>query len=75
VLKALVYIVYLLETAQTMILTGSIWNMLARGFGDLLGIDEIGTNWLSVCLIGGLGAFVDFLFLTHRRYLQSFTGL
>ncbi|KAF8175849.1 hypothetical protein BJ912DRAFT_706099 [Pholiota molesta] len=66
VLKALVYIVYLLETAQTMLLTGSMWNMLARGFGDLLGIDEIGTNWLSVCLIGGLVGLLVQLFYAYR---------
>jgi hypothetical protein len=60
-LKALVYNVYLLETAQTLLLTQDIWNKVVRGFGQIDELDKIGTSWLSVSLIGGLGKLVSFL--------------
>jgi hypothetical protein len=60
-LKALVYNVYLLETAQTLLLTQDIWNKFVRGFGQIDELDKIGTSWLSVSLIGGLGKLVSFL--------------
>lgn len=59
-LKTLVYSVYLLETAQTLLLTEDIWNKLARGFGKIEELDYIGTSWLSVSLIGGLGKLFNF---------------
>ena len=56
ILKALVYGVYPLELAQTILLTQTGWAMLVQGFGHVEAIDEVGTTFLSVSFIGGLGA-------------------
>lgn len=58
ILKTLVSGVYLLEMTQTLLLTETIWSMLASGFGSLEPLDKIGTTWFSVCCIGGLGEHV-----------------
>lgn len=58
-LKILVFGVYLLEMAQTSLLTQSIWTMLASGFGNVESLDRIGTTWISVCCIGGLGEHIN----------------
>ncbi|KJA24288.1 hypothetical protein HYPSUDRAFT_39058 [Hypholoma sublateritium FD-334 SS-4] len=70
-LKCLVYGVYLLETAQTIFLTQTAWRMLAQGFGDLSGINIIGTAWLSVCIIGGIVAFLVQCFYAYRLSVIS----
>ncbi|KJA15208.1 hypothetical protein HYPSUDRAFT_220158 [Hypholoma sublateritium FD-334 SS-4] len=70
-LKCLVYGVYLLETAQTIFLTQTAWRMFAHGFGDISGINAIGTSWLSVCVINGIVAFLVQSFYAYRLSVIS----
>jgi hypothetical protein len=47
------------EMAQTFLLTQSIWSTLAMGFGNIEGMDEVGTTWVSIPVIGGIGTFIS----------------
>ncbi|KAF8194595.1 hypothetical protein BJ912DRAFT_958790 [Pholiota molesta] len=71
ILKILVFGVYLLEMTQTLMLTETIWSMLASGFGNLEPLDQIGTTWLSVCCIGGLVGLLVQWFYAYRIVVIS----
>ncbi|CAA7266185.1 unnamed protein product [Cyclocybe aegerita] len=64
--KALVYGVFILETAQTLLLTQSAFHGFAEGFGNLLFLDEIGTIWFSVPIMSGIVAFMAQTFYAYR---------
>ena len=55
-LKVLVYSVYVLEAAQTFLLMENAWRVYAAGFGNIDVFDQVETSWLSVGILGGLGA-------------------
>lgn len=59
-IKALVYIIYLLAMVQTILVTQTAWVDLAKNFGDIGVLDEIETSWLSVVLLEAIGMFTPF---------------
>ncbi|KAF9473373.1 hypothetical protein BDN70DRAFT_817344 [Pholiota conissans] len=71
ILKTLVYGVYLMEMAQTILLTQTGWAMLVQGFGNVEAVDEIGTTFISVPLIGGLVGLLVQLFYAWRIAIIS----
>lgn len=56
-IKVMVYLVFVLETAQSVLFMDSVFYTLARGFGNMAALDRIGTIWLSVPFIDGLGEY------------------
>ena len=60
-LKTLIYIIYLLEMAQTILLVDRAWETLVKEYGNLEILDEVGTSNISICFIGGLGVLSMFL--------------
>lgn len=54
--KALIYGLFLLEAAQTFLLTSSAFRSFATGFGNPNMLDEIDIMWFTVPILGGLGA-------------------
>ncbi|KAF9471052.1 hypothetical protein BDN70DRAFT_783077, partial [Pholiota conissans] len=55
-LKTLVFGIYILDIIKTVLLTQTAWNMLVKGFGKIESLDEVGTTFISVCLLSGIGA-------------------
>ncbi|KIP04366.1 hypothetical protein PHLGIDRAFT_199838 [Phlebiopsis gigantea 11061_1 CR5-6] len=49
--KTLVYSVYALDTAQTIIVTNDVFNVYAKNFGNTVMLDSIGTEWLAVPIL------------------------
>ncbi|KAF9479641.1 hypothetical protein BDN70DRAFT_993351 [Pholiota conissans] len=70
-LKALVYGVYILELAQTLLLTDTMWNAFGKSFGDPEELNDTGTTWLSIFLIGGLVALLVQVFYVYRIFVIS----
>ncbi|KAF8186655.1 hypothetical protein BJ912DRAFT_880144 [Pholiota molesta] len=70
-LKGLVFGIYVLEMAQTFLLTQSIWSTLAMGFGNIEGMDEVGTTWVAIPVIGGIVALLVQLFYAYRILVIS----
>lgn len=56
--KALVYTIFLVETAQTIIITHDSFNTFVRSFGDLAAFNEMQNEWLAVPIFSALGASV-----------------
>lgn len=54
-LKLVVWSVYILELAQTVIISYSLYQQFVYGFLDVNSLDEIGWNWLAVPILGGMG--------------------
>ncbi|KAF9522325.1 hypothetical protein CPB83DRAFT_864613 [Crepidotus variabilis] len=69
--QALSYGVYLFELAQTIILTQAAFRVFAQGYGNLHILDEVGTNWLSAPIMGGIVAFVAQAFYARRIWILS----
>lgn len=55
-LKTLIYFVYLLELAQTILVTQNTWEQFVTDFGNIETFDNIDLEWVSISLLGGLGA-------------------
>ena len=53
--KALVGSVYILEVAQIALLTQTAWMLTVSGFGNIEAFNIVGTTWISVAGIEGLG--------------------
>jgi len=70
-LKALVYSVYILEVAQTVLLMENAWRVFASGFGNIDEFDKVETSWLSVGILGGIVAFMVQSFYAYRIYVLS----
>jgi len=70
-IRLLVGGVYLFETAQIFILTQSAFRAFAEGFGNLLILDQIGTIWFSVPIMGGIVAFAVQSFYAYRVSVLS----
>ncbi|KAF9559522.1 hypothetical protein CPC08DRAFT_516409 [Agrocybe pediades] len=64
--KALVYILLILEAAQTIIFTSSAFNIFATGFGDAAVLDRVDLLWFSVPVMSGLVAFVAEVYYASR---------
>jgi hypothetical protein len=53
--KCLVYIVYVIEMVQTILVTSNGFNTFGDGFGDISSLAEVGLDWLTVPIMGGIG--------------------
>ncbi|EJD01895.1 uncharacterized protein FOMMEDRAFT_141125 [Fomitiporia mediterranea MF3/22] len=69
--KALVYIIYLIEIAQTLLLTHDAFYMYARHFGDVSALDSVQTGWLAVPVLSGIVSCAVQLCYTYRIYVLS----
>lgn len=54
----LICLTYLLEIAQTVIFTQTLWGWYVSGYGNIQLFDNVGTTWISVTLFGGIGMFI-----------------
>ncbi|KAF9472231.1 hypothetical protein BDN70DRAFT_818964, partial [Pholiota conissans] len=70
-LKVLVGGVYILEVAQIVLLTQTVWTLLVSGFGNIAAFDDVGTTWISVPGIGGLVAVIVQCFYSYRIAIFS----
>ena len=52
--KALVYSVYLLETAQTVLLTYDIYDTYVRHFGDADVLNSVKHEWISIPILSSI---------------------
>ncbi|PPQ98166.1 hypothetical protein CVT26_003212 [Gymnopilus dilepis] len=69
--KALVFGLYLLETAQTIISTHDMFRTFAIGFGDPLQLRSTQLDWLTVPLIGGIVSCTVQIFYAYRISILS----
>ena len=53
--KALVYSVYIMETAQTVLVTRDAYLTFASGFGNLDAVNSVHTLWLAIPAFTGVG--------------------
>lgn len=53
--KAIVYVLYCIELAQTLIMTRDCFTSYAAGFGDLRALDAAQTEWLASPILIGVG--------------------
>lgn len=71
-IKVLVYSIYAIQTSQIVMFTDAGFKTFATGFGDLDSLDHIKTNWLSVCIIDGVGvSLITSLYKSCLTYLLS----
>ncbi|KAF9481907.1 hypothetical protein BDN70DRAFT_785019, partial [Pholiota conissans] len=70
-LKTLVGSVYILEVAQIVLLTQTMWTLLVSGFGNIAVFDDVGTTWITVPGIGGLVAVIVQCFYSYRIAIFS----
>lgn len=54
--KALVIFIYVVETVQTVIMTGDCWTAYAKGFGDVSGLGNVENEWLAAPILTAIGA-------------------
>jgi hypothetical protein len=71
VAKAFVYITFLIETVQTIIITKTAWHVFAVGYGNYQMYDAVEMGWFNIPLIGGLVAFIAQIFYAYRIRLLS----
>ncbi|KDR82274.1 hypothetical protein GALMADRAFT_240773 [Galerina marginata CBS 339.88] len=69
--KLLVVGVYLIEATQVGLLTQSAFHEFAEGFGNITLLDEIGTIWFSVPIMGGIVGFIVQSFYAYRIRILS----
>ncbi|KAF9482061.1 hypothetical protein BDN70DRAFT_892846 [Pholiota conissans] len=69
ILKAMVCLVYLLETTQIALITGTAWEELVLTAGSVQ--DSVGTIWVSVYLVGGAVAIIAQIFYAYRILMIS----
>ncbi|KDR72258.1 hypothetical protein GALMADRAFT_143116 [Galerina marginata CBS 339.88] len=64
--KIFVYLVFLLEVLQTVIITISAWNVFGSGYGDFSVYNRVALAWFSVPVISGVVAFLAEAFYAYR---------
>ncbi|EKM52232.1 uncharacterized protein PHACADRAFT_198296 [Phanerochaete carnosa HHB-10118-sp] len=71
--KALVYGIYLLDTAQTILVTLDVVDMYAKNFGDVSGLDGMHNEWLAVPVFSSIGecCTVQLYYAYRIRYLAE----
>lgn len=57
--KCLIYGIYMVDTAQTLILTHDAYNTFAKGFGDLSALDAMQNGWFYAPVLSGIGMSAD----------------
>lgn len=56
-IKYIILLVYLLETAQTIIMTNDCWHKYIKGFGDPERISLLQNEWLAVPFFTAISTF------------------
>ncbi|KLO12208.1 hypothetical protein SCHPADRAFT_941395 [Schizopora paradoxa] len=69
--KCLVYGLYLIETAQTVLLTHDAFNIYATHFGDLDVLTSVQLQWLSIPIFGGIVSCAVQVFYGYRVKMLS----
>ncbi|KAL0566021.1 hypothetical protein V5O48_015994 [Marasmius crinis-equi] len=54
-IRLLVYGIFILDTAQTVLITFDTFNVFVYGFGDPGKIDDETLMWFDLCIVNGLG--------------------
>ncbi|KAJ7208627.1 hypothetical protein GGX14DRAFT_633504, partial [Mycena pura] len=67
----LVYGVYTVELARTILVTHDAFTAFGYGFGNLSALTNIHLNWLTVPILGGIVACVGQSFYAYRIYIFS----
>ncbi|KAJ7204991.1 hypothetical protein GGX14DRAFT_645551 [Mycena pura] len=70
-IKLLVYTVYAIEFAQTMLVTYDAFGTFGYGFGDISRVTNVHFDWLCIPIMGGIIAFLVHSFYAHRIYVFS----
>ncbi|KAJ7093283.1 hypothetical protein B0H15DRAFT_831903 [Mycena belliarum] len=71
-IKAIVYTVFVLELAQTAIMSYFAYTIFGAGYGNTVVFGASALEWFPVCVLGALIAGTVQLFYAHR--LQRFSG-
>ncbi|KAF9039538.1 hypothetical protein BDZ89DRAFT_945376, partial [Hymenopellis radicata] len=69
--KAVVYSLFVIETAQVIMNISDVFDLFAVGYGDLDTLDQIHLSWLAVPVLTGLVSFIVQCFYGHRIYLLT----
>ncbi|KAJ6514771.1 hypothetical protein DFH09DRAFT_1373931 [Mycena vulgaris] len=69
--KAIVYSVFVLELAQTGIMSYFAYTIFGAGYGDLSVFDKSELEWFPVCILGSLIAGIVQLYYAYRLHLFS----
>ncbi|EJD00212.1 uncharacterized protein FOMMEDRAFT_170199 [Fomitiporia mediterranea MF3/22] len=69
--KCLVYGLYTVDMAQTLIVTHDAFFSYAKGFGSLSALDAMQTGWLAVPVLSGIVSCTVQLCYTYRIYVLS----
>ncbi|KAJ7240660.1 hypothetical protein B0H12DRAFT_1237275 [Mycena haematopus] len=70
--KAIVYTLFILETAQTGMMTYFAYTIFGSGYGNLEVFDKSALEWFPVCILGSIIAGIVQLFYAYR--LRAFSG-
>ncbi|KAK0218931.1 hypothetical protein IW262DRAFT_1462523 [Armillaria fumosa] len=69
--KTVVYLLWVAETVQTAIRVSYTFNTFCYEFGDLVGLDEVDTEWFTVPVMSGFVGCIAQLFYAWRMYKFS----
>ncbi|KAK0493068.1 hypothetical protein EDD18DRAFT_429764 [Armillaria luteobubalina] len=69
--KYLVYGIYIVELAQTMLVTHDAFAMFGYGFGDIEALTNMHFDWLTVPIMSGFVACVGQVFYAYRIFVLS----
>ncbi|KAJ6580377.1 hypothetical protein DFH09DRAFT_1309714 [Mycena vulgaris] len=69
--KCLVYILFTIDVAQTILITHDAFATFGYGFGDVSAVTKLRLNYLTIPIIGGLVAFIAQSFYAYRIYALS----
>ncbi|EKM52279.1 uncharacterized protein PHACADRAFT_100484, partial [Phanerochaete carnosa HHB-10118-sp] len=75
VTKALVYSVYLVECAQTLLVTHDAFNTYALHFGDIAVLESAQLEWLAVPIMSGVVSCAVQMFYAYRASVLSSSKL
>lgn len=70
-MKCLVYGVYILESAQSVLIAGTEWRVFVTGFGNVEVIDQIDLTWLTIPILTAIDTFFVQGFYAHRIRILS----
>ena len=56
--KTVVTLVFLVETAQTIIITNDGFNVFARGFGNAMMLNKVQNEWIAILLFSAIGEYL-----------------
>ncbi|KAK0226626.1 hypothetical protein IW262DRAFT_1363258, partial [Armillaria fumosa] len=69
--KYLVYGIYIIEFAQTMIFTYDAFATFGYGFGDIEALTGMYFNWFTVPIMSAVSAFIGQAFYAYRIFILS----